>query len=262
MRRARLFTKLAVASRRRYLGKLPTGVITFPRLSFLLALPNTPNEVKQEINAIRREISLVKKTWDLRDIFVLHGIAFEQNGAATIVSGPPSIGKSTFLRKIVDKKLVKPIDDGAILVGKNKNNEFIVIKTGLYEAEERISKLSKIPRIILHYQSPFLSENIGERQFRALSGLGNFLGRASFAVGREFVPSKKKTIFSPEAIPLNKIVLAHHPKDIALNVKVEESSIETLTSKQLEQVFAKKMFVTTPFKGKWANYVEKILKVG
>jgi len=198
------------------------------------------------------EIAAVKKRFNLKNAYVFHGSAFLENGGATLLTGPCGIGKTTLLRK----KGTRIIEDSAVLVGRTRENELVVIDTGLRAAHLRIAKVSKMIRKLLGYEGAFDNRNITEGRFARTHKIGRGINTVAIAIGRLITPDKRNRQFTPRAFRLSKMVLITHARDEFKPMEVSEEGVRHLESDETKKLFTKtEVRITTPFERRWVREV-------
>jgi ABC-type branched-subunit amino acid transport system ATPase component len=213
----------------------------FPRESLSLF-----NKLALEPNMLTtQDIMTFTKQTKFDDVWIFHGVAIERKGKAIVLAGPPGIGKSTLLRKIVRTGLAEPIDDGNILVGR-RNNCYCVLKSGLYPTLRTISIISRWLRILFGYQSPYLNIDPGDNVLKAMRR-GEMLHNLAVLMGSIVAKSRSSEAVTSTPVRLDKLFLVIHQKDPQVRLMYQKDSqlsrrmsgehIESISASDTKNIF-------------------------
>jgi len=168
----------------------------------------------------------VRERFNLNQLYLVHGIAVDVDGRGVVVMGPAGIGKSTVLRELIKDHKVKPIDDGFVLIGRDRDTGvFNIVPTGLYEVNQKFSRISKTLRVCCNYVSPFLVED--SSRFEGANIRGRIIQRVSRMAGY--------LVVRPPAHPseggktgLDKILYVSHERDTLKPGEIGETSYKRI----------------------------------
>jgi len=184
-----------------------------------------PAQIRHRIDW--KEIDSFRTDFNTDNLFVVHGTSFRKDNKATIVSGPQGIGKSTSLRKLAKKGKLKPIDDGMILIARDKNTrQYFVFETGYYPLLRTQSVVSRVLRSIFGYKSAFINPNISSKRFQFTHKVGSAMASASVFLGRILAKNRSSQEHAPRKFLLDKVILGTHPRMDAqvLSIKKHNAS--------------------------------------
>lgn len=77
----------------------------------------------------------IMNRYDADNIFIVHGLAYNQDGMAVVVTGPAGCGKTTNMNRYGKE----PIDDAIVLIIK-RDDDYYVLETGMLCISESFSK--------------------------------------------------------------------------------------------------------------------------
>ncbi|MFH1403812.1 MAG: hypothetical protein ABIH11_06065 [Candidatus Altiarchaeota archaeon] len=184
----------------------PMGAIVFP-----LRIPQGREYDQEEVDRVRGE-------FNVGDMILMHGIAFEANGKAVMLTGPPGIGKSTAIAKLGRRFNIKVMDDGFVLAGvDNEGGQPKVIQTGIH-GSTTMRRVEGALRRMLVPNTPYL-DLVGGQSDEAFTDRKvwyNFSTRLSRVVGTSvaaMMPPWKKMEFTPREVELADIIFLRHEND-------------------------------------------------
>ncbi|MFH1125498.1 MAG: hypothetical protein V1703_00080 [Candidatus Altiarchaeota archaeon] len=197
----------------RFERRLPEGALTFQ-----MQFGRNKEFGSEHWEQVRR----VREQFNIDQLYIVHGMAAVINGVGVVVMGPHGVGKSTALRTMAKESEVKSIDDGFIIIGRDKDTEeFKIVSTGLIRVSERLSLISKGLRSFLGYKSAFLTEDdydFGKknRLGRLLQKAANLLGYLTIRPGEEHVENT--------ATKLGLVISLRHKRDTITPGEIGDSS--------------------------------------
>ncbi len=178
-------------------AKYPKGTLVLPRK--IRGDLETSLEIKEFLDRFGFEMGMV-----------LHGVAVEKNGRAVIISGPQGTEKSTVMRKLVNSRIAKPVDDGEVIIGK-KGSRFFVMETGRYPLKRHQSIVSKITRVLTGYKSPYTKHR--PKNFEMLRKQGERKHRNATITASMTAKDRSGENAEQRLVELGNVFLLTHPKE-------------------------------------------------
>ena len=203
--------RLIERSIRRAVRKQPRGAITFQNRIF-----NGQVDIA--------EVQKIKKMFNFGEIYLLHGTAMRKNGNAVILTGPRGAGKTTVMRNLSKKGKVTPIDDGIIILGRNRNGLFVV-ETGTLPWRNARSNVKRFSPIQGHQ----ISRKGLKQKTTAIENMARHEGAISETIASFITRDKSSQTFTPIAIPIEKIIQVSSKDDLHLPMKLHGDKFETAT---------------------------------
>jgi hypothetical protein len=168
------------------------------------------------------QVRRLREGFNIDDLYVVHGTAYRFKGKTAVVMGPQGIGKSTALRALSERGDVEPLEDGYVMIGRDRDIlEFKVVTSGLLDTSRRFSRISKSIRACCGYKSAYSSE--GDGNFDRARFIGASIHKVTNMLGYIFVrPTGRDG--QPKDYPLDRLIHVSHQKDTLTPAKVGDSS--------------------------------------
>lgn len=163
---------------------------------------------------------------------MVHGSAWSCGDQLTLVCGPAGIGKSTVLRELERRGRGRLIEDGIVLLGRQRDR-WMVVETGTLELLDLTSRIAKMTRTLTRtnisywqYEDPEKAQRTSPIRSRFLHRLPAVSFSLAVAVAR---PARRQ--FTPVCRPLTRLVEAGHPRDAYPSLRIlRDGSVRQLTS--------------------------------
>ncbi len=198
----------------------------FLRERFEARLPKTAFRIPFQVGGNRPldwgEVKRIREGFNIGDLYVVHGTAYRFEGKTAVVMGPQGIGKSTALRALSERGAVEALEDGYVIIGRDKDTkELKVVTSGLLDTSRRFSRISKSIRSCCGYKSAYSSE--GDENFEMARFIGASIHKVTNMLGYLFVrPTGLDG--QPREYRLDRIIHVSHPMDTLLPAKVGDSN--------------------------------------
>ena len=192
---------------RHKLGAFPPGALTFHLGAW------TKRSITPTADASSAE---VMARYGLEELIVVHGSAWSDEGGCTIVSGPPSIGKSTVLRTLERSGLGRFVEDGLLLVGLRAGRWHLLV-TGTFAVLDRTSRIGARVRSLIGVRFCFHQNEdsaLLQRAHPSRAAVLSLLPYASFTLATAFGPRDGRP-FTPTTHEVRTLIVMPHPQDPA-----------------------------------------------
>ncbi|HNV01428.1 MAG TPA: hypothetical protein PKK60_03300 [archaeon] len=174
------------------------------------------------------QINSLKQKFGFLDLYLLHGVAMNVGNRSVVVSGPRGLGKTTLLKKVTKSGLVSPIEDGIVIVGKNKSGLFVV-ETGTINWRNIRSSAKRF----FPFRAPANFSASGFKEDKSRFTTRVFLeGAFSESVANKLTRDRSSETFSPRVIPIKSVVLVPHEKDLHKPIKISGEKVESVDPKK------------------------------
>lgn len=203
----------------------PPGAITFHLAAF------GRRRLTEEGSA---EAAALRARFGLDELLVLHGSALAGSGGATLVTGPPGIGKSTALRETAAAGLGRVVEDGVLLVGL-RAQEALLVTTGTVGVMDRASRIAGRLRRLMEAHGgarrPGDAERPGQRALREAALARVPAVAFTLATGLARGP---RAPFAPDLHVVRAAVAVRQPGDPAPPLRLlPDGSLEELSGLEL-----------------------------
>ncbi len=172
------------------------------------------------------QINSLRNRFNFSDVYLFHGVAMNVGGNAVVVSGPRGMGKTTLLKNLAKSKIASPIEDGLVVVGRSPKGLFVV-ETGTYDWR---NKRANVKKIFPSQGASNFKKNGFKENFSPFNTSVFLEGAFSETVANILTRDKSKNDFSSKQLPLKRLIIVPHEKDLHKPIKIVGNSIESINS--------------------------------